>query len=308
MTLQAFVRKMSPSAYKMAVRLRHGGLTTRMMHMPSRLRARRLFRTGVDLTVVISGRMGLGGVLTNAGNALAAGQAYGIDLDLRFTSPTYAPSWNHTNSDWLDDYFVRYRPAQARPAICEVRDIPDAGKSTTLDEKAKLVWSYMSIQQKFTDQASKYIPSSPFAAVHFRGSDKFLDAAPVQMKTVLDVVEANLRDSQLERLFVATDEPHFLDLCHARFGSAVFAIPLQAVATPSGTPAHFTDVAGEIKASEALETMVVLSRAKVLVKTESLLSDWATTLSYDQRVIVVRHSAERGDATPQVSRYGQRLS
>ena len=90
MTLQAFVRKMSPSAYKMAVRLRHGGVTARMMHMPSRLRARRLFRTGVDLTVVIGGRIGLSGVLTNAGNALAAGQAYGIDLDLRFTSPTYA--------------------------------------------------------------------------------------------------------------------------------------------------------------------------------------------------------------------------
>ena len=38
MTLQAFVRKMSPSAYKMAVRLRHGGITARIMHMPSRLR------------------------------------------------------------------------------------------------------------------------------------------------------------------------------------------------------------------------------------------------------------------------------
>ena len=288
MTLQAFVRQMSPSAYKMAVRLRHGEMTLRMMHMPSRLRARRLFRTGVDLTAVVSGRMGLGGVLTNAGNALAAGQAYGVDLDLRFTSPTYAPSWNGANSDWLDDYFVRHRPAQTRQAICDVRDIPDSGRLTTLDEKAGLVWRYMSIQQKFIDQASRYIPSTPFAAVHFRGSDKFLDAAPVQMNTVLDVVEAKLRDSQLESLFVATDELHFLELCHARFGSAVFAIPLEAVATPSGTPAHFTNVAGEIKASEALETMLVLSRANLLVKTESLLSDWATTLSDDQRVIVVR--------------------
>ena len=193
MTLQAFVRKMSPSAYKMAVRLRHSGVSERMMHMPSRLRARQLFRTGVNLTVTISGRMGLGGIFTNAANALAAGQAYGIDLDLRFTSPTYAPSWNHANSDWLEDYFVRYRPAQLRQAICDVRDIPDAEKATTLREKAELVWSYMGIQQKFADRASKYIPSSPFAAVHFRGSDKFLDAAPVQMKTVLDVVEANLR-------------------------------------------------------------------------------------------------------------------
>src|SRR5688572_8248027 len=124
------------------------------------------------------------------------------------------------------------------------------------------------------DQASRYIPSNPFAAVHFLGSDKFLDAAPVQMKTVLDVVETNLRDSQLERLFVATDGSHFLDPCHARFGSSVFAIPLQAVATPSGTPAHFTNVSGDIEASEALETMLVLSRAKVLVKTEYPLSDW----------------------------------
>ena len=129
MTLQAFVPPDVTIGLQDGLRLRHGGITTRMMHMPSRLRARRLFRTGVDLTVVISGRMGLGGVLTNAGNALAAGQAYGIDVDLRFTSPTYAPSWHHANSDWLDDYFVRYRPAQAGQAICEVRDIPDAGRS-----------------------------------------------------------------------------------------------------------------------------------------------------------------------------------
>jgi hypothetical protein len=33
--------------------------------------------------------------------------------------------------------------------------------------------------------------------------------------------------------------------------------------------------------------MMILARAKLLVKTESLLSDWAMTLATDQRVVRV---------------------
>jgi hypothetical protein len=47
---------------------------------------------------------------------------------------------------------------------------------------------------------------------------------------------------------------------------------------------------GEIKAKEALVTMLILAQAAILVKTESLLSDWATTLAAEQQVHLVTPS------------------
>ena len=290
-TLQAALRRVSPSTYKAAVKLRHSELLHQIAHMPSRRRARQLFRAGCNVAVEIRGAMGLGGILSNAGEALASGKAHDVTIDLRLTSPTYAPSWD-SKGDWLDEYFVRRQPVHVSRGTCEVRDIPGAGRTLSLRKKAEFVWDYMSIQSKFADEAKAYIPPQPYAAVHFRGSDKFLEAAPVGMTKVLEVVERQLQTSAIHKLFVASDEPRFVDLAQQRFGSIVFSVPLQAVATASGVPAHFTDLPGEIKAKEALVTMLILAQAAILVKTESLLSDWATTLAAQQQVHLVTPSSQ----------------
>jgi len=112
-----------------------------------------------------------------------------------------------------------------------------------------------------------------------------LEAPPVSTETVLRVVHDEMAVQGLDRLFVASDEPQFVEAARASFGDGAFSFSLEAVATEDGTPPHFSPVAGETKAREALATMLVLARAKLLVKTDSLLSDWATTLARGQRVV-----------------------
>jgi hypothetical protein len=245
------------------------------------VRARRLFEAGGALTVDVSGKMGLGGVLSNAARALHAAQAMDVDVALRFTSPTYAPSWDST--DWLDCYFVRLGSTPEGGPVCNSHDVP-VGPALELSESGALVWKALRIRDDIAASAGA-LADGTFAAVHFRGSDKMLEAPPVSAETVLRVVDDEMAVQGLDQLFVASDEPRFVEAARAAFGDSVFSLPLEAVATADGTPPHFSPVAGETKAREALATMLILARAKLLVKTDSLLSDWATTLASGQRVV-----------------------
>ena len=180
-----------------------------------------------------------------------------------------------TSNDWA-----------AGRAICQsqhvpLTDLPSPSKS------AELLWGAIRIRDDFISAADT-LTGGKFAAVHFRGSDKYLETRQVAAGTVLDAVEIEMRREALNRLFVASDEPRFIDLARARFGDAAFWLPVEAVASADGTPPHFTNVAGEVKAREALVTMLILARSTLLVKTESLLSEWATTLASEQRVVRVR--------------------
>ena len=230
----------------------------------------------------------MGGVLTHAGRALCTAQEREIDIALRFTSPNYAPSWGEV--DWLESYFVRLGPPPGDAPIVDSRDVPFLEHSPRIRDIADLVWSTIVIRDDFVSYANLFAEDERFAAVHFRGSDKYLEAPRVATEVVLETAESEMERDRLDRLFVATDEPAFLEQAKQRFGSAVFSIPLEAVSTKDRKPAHFSDVDGETKAREALTTMVILSRSRLLVRTESLLSDWATTLTDNQRVVLVNRS------------------
>jgi hypothetical protein len=235
------------------------------------------------MTVEVRGKMGLGAVLSHAGNALYVAEQRDIDVALRFTSPTYAPSWGA--DDWLDCYFVRLGSHPGGRPVCDSHDVP-LERAPQVRELGPLVWTALRVRDEITSSAAA-AADGVFAAVHFRGSDKWLEAPATTIDGILDVVENEMNRQGLGRLFVASDEPRFVEAAHARFGDCSFSLPTQAVASADGTPPHFTNAPGETKAREALMTMLILARAKLLVKTESLLSDWAMTLATDQRVVRV---------------------
>ena len=286
MDFRTALRKSSPSAYRAAVHIRKGSAAQRILRVRSRARSRRIFEAGKPVTVDVSVSTGLGGILTHAGRALYVAQKYGVDMALRFTSPNYAPSWGEV--DWLETYFVRHGSPPGDALIVHSQDVPFLEHPPELRDTAALVWSTIGIRDDIVAHANTFVEKERFAAVHFRGSDKFLEVPRVTTEAVLETVERDMDADKLERLFVATDEPAFLAQAQQRFGSAMFSIPLEAVSTEDGRPAHFTDVDGETKALEALTTMIILSQSQLLVKTESLLSDWATTLTSNQRVVLVR--------------------
>jgi hypothetical protein len=129
--------------------------------------------------------------------------------------------------------------------------------------------------------------SEPFAAVHYRGSDKFLEDHRVSKDAVLRALEDEMKRDALSRVFVASDEPAFIRAAKERFGRAAFWLPYQATAV-DGRPPHFAEISGEVKAREALVTMVALSRANLCIRTPSFLSAWSHTLTTGQRTRIIQ--------------------
>jgi hypothetical protein len=251
--------------------------------MRGRAKARRLFTAGAPITVEITGDAGLGGVLYHAGYALLAGRTHDADVALRFTNSNYRPSWGQ--SDWLECYFDRLGASPNGRTVCNYLDVPKPTNPVAFPDRAALVWEALSIRANFVREAEELIGDDDFAAVAFRGSDKYVEASAVPPRVVLDIAEREMDKAGLHRLFVASDERSFIALAAERYGEAAFSLPVQVFAT-DGIPVHFLEINGEIKARQALVKMVALSRARLLVRTESLLSQWAATLAEDQRVVV----------------------
>ncbi|CAD6531129.1 O-fucosyltransferase family protein [Paraburkholderia metrosideri] len=112
--------------------------------------------------------------------------------------------------------------------------------------------------------------------VHFRGTDKTLEAIPVSWSNFCRQVDATLADNpRLANLFVSSDEPAFLDYFSTwPFRKPVRIAPAKLLAQGS-TPIHFSGYPGLEIGREALVSSLLLSRCGVLIKTPSYLSAWS---------------------------------
>lgn len=267
-----YLRERQPRAYQglMRAKLVAGNLRV------AAARRRNLSRmVGRDTRVEIAGRVGLGGILGLGANALLLGERLGRPVALSFTSPLYRP--RNGPSDWLENYFDRLgRHYDETFATVEVGRVPRVPSAAFADEAAAM-WRYLKIKDSVLEDLAHY-STERMLAIHYRGSDKFLEATRVARERVLASVDEELAAGAFNHVFVASDEPDFIDQVLQRYAGLAFALPQLAVAE-AGRPAHFADAPGEVKALEALQTMVMLSRAQVCVRTPSSLSDWASTLA-----------------------------
>ncbi|HEX3830081.1 MAG TPA: hypothetical protein VHV82_22680 [Sporichthyaceae bacterium] len=270
------------TAYCWAVKAVHCSAVRTATGLPARRAARKHLSGGDALIADIRAPMGMGGILSWSGRALEMAERLRAPVGVRFSAPTYQP--DEPVADWLDSYFVRTRPCPRAAAVLSASALPLA-RTWRIPELAPRVWEYLSIRPEMICQA-RGIPFSDYAAVHFRGGDKYLEAPRVPYELVLRRVEEQMRQDGLYKLFVASDEPGFVALAREHFGSDCWSLPLRAV-TVDGRPPHFSDIPGQTKAEEALTTMTLLAGSRLCVRTESLMSEWAMTLPGDRRVVLV---------------------
>lgn len=283
-SLRPMVRLRFPRLYGMAMRTNQR--VVRLRRIPERCQARRDFACSSVVRFAMIENAGLGGLLLQTASAIDLGRREGVEVALHLESPIYAPD-GHAG-DWLDLYFDRLGPAPSAdaPRIVLTDLVHPHAPHLPVGIAAELVWSELRISKAIRQYADEFAIGD-YAAVHYRGSDKRYESPRVRFDIVLDRVRREMKEQGLGRLFVASDEPEFLAEAGKIFGSSAFTIPQRAVAV-DGLPPHFSAVGGDIKAREALATMVLLSRARILVRTESYLSAWAHTLNASQREVVVR--------------------
>jgi hypothetical protein len=159
----------------------------------------------------------------------------------------------------------------------------------TIQNAHELFGRHYAIKQRFLSEAQDFFDSNFREAigVHFRGSDKRLEAQRVEFGAIVKTLDGSMNSSGINNIFVATDEREFLTFVQKRYGtSRVRALDCQYL-SDGVTGAHFMPGSGFGKGREALVTMIILSMCKLCIRGASHLSAWAKILNPQLPIIML---------------------
>lgn len=213
--------------------------------------------------------------------------------------------------DWFGACF---EPVSALPETIDLRRKPRTSKIKDLGQLGfrQRYENLLQLKPSSALFSSHYRPASHIAhevdaicerlqiskntlGVHFRGTDKKLEAVPVSRTDFCLMVQTTLDENpHLTDIFVSSDEQAFLDFFVAQpFGKPVKVAPAKLLASGS-MPVHFSGYPGLEIGREALVASLLLSKCGYLVKTPSYLSAWSKI--FEPALPVRLSSPPRSDA------------
>ena len=126
--------------------------------------------------------------------------------------------------------------------------------------------------------------------VHFRGTDKKVEAERVRWEQVSEIVQRYLEHNpSYNCLFVASDEARFITFMERTFASLPVVSHDDRFRSTTGEPFHTDDhgASNYLKAEEALINCLLLARCETLIRTTSFLSAWASIFNPELNIILL---------------------
>jgi hypothetical protein len=157
----------------------------------------------------------------------------------------------------------------------------------------ELIQKYIKIKphllQKIDSFVEREFTAPLMFGVHYRGTDKSIEAARVSYQQVLDTVYREIQrySSQDYKMFVATDEHAFLEYMQQQFPHRICY--QQAMRSVDNKPLHLSENHPYRQGEEALIDCLLLSRCDCLIRTSSNLSLWSSFFNPNMPVIPLSH-------------------
>ena len=198
-------------------------------------------------------------------------------------SPQYRDPGRSQN--WLS-YFFDVEPV-TKPdfAIVDLRQLHlgDRGEVPTMEQGAALREKYLPIRPEITQKVQSFVAANMAGrnvlGVHFRGTDKTIEAPRVDREIVKQTIERFLQNNlDIDCLFVASDEASFIPYIQDAF-PALPVVSHDDVYRSTTSQNFYQQDLGEgnyRKGEEALINCLLLSRCHALIRTTSFLSAWAS--------------------------------
>jgi hypothetical protein len=249
---------------------------------------------GRYFAVDVCGSMGMGGMLTHLVKILSYADQNELLPVIAFTNPLYA---NSPKSDWFNEYFEMNADYSIDPKVkSELTFLKvfnqhsltglSVPKRMSLSEANRIFFKYVKIKPVVHDLVENLMRGMNDrlydVSIHFRGTDKHREAAPVGYDEVAEKLESLVQSGlRLRSAFLATDEQLFRVYITRRFPHIQFS-SFDYGEDISGTkPRHFSSMPGESKAIEALVNIVAISKSAECIRTCSYLSAWSKILNPD---------------------------
>lgn len=288
MRLKLVIKRHFPQAYIRLLRLRQW--LDAVPDIVSAARLRYALRNGRPNVVVhLNLRAGLFANLSSYVCLLKYFDLMGSHVFIRLTGSTYRGS---EGGDWFGRYFDRIQPMDsAYPqkeqrifSFCGVEALRLDAIGTTLTlAEAKRVLSMNAVVKNDINLAvdnifsSQGISGSRLLGVHYRGTDKVLEAQRVPYERVLSAARQILElDGPFDAVLVASDEAKFVEyMMQQKLGLVVISPPYTAAGNACTAPHLTPGLDKAVLGREALVTCLALARCSTLLRTSSYLSAWA---------------------------------
>lgn len=287
-------------AYPLAMRVKGSRPLRVVGGLPGAAAYWRARAAGRPIGIDIATPVGMGAILAHAILLEDYFARSGIDGAVRASSPLYGDG----GVDVLAQWFER------EPWPAGVRPLSAAGREFVIHV---LRPRHIPLARAEAIFASRFRPNARLRAeiaraaggrdsfdlaIHYRGTDKIIEAGQTVHGAVLSVVAEQLAGHAAPQVFLATDDPGFARAARAALPNARFT-SYDRGAVPDGMARHFSPLAPEDKALEALVNMFLIARAPVCVRTSSFLSSMARLANPAQRTITVNRTLAKQPPFPE---------
>jgi hypothetical protein len=238
-------------------------------------------RRGV-FPIEIRSTVGLGAKLEWCLEIMAYCDENSLLPQFKFSYPTSASS---------DDYFSSFFKIRGSPekpvrfvpisSIIELNLGKDYDTVLSVDLAHYLITKYLVVREEVVQEVEKFC-TQHFArrrvlGVHYRGTDKILESPAVSYESVRANIDRYVQlYPDTDCIFIATDDLNFLhDIQAASIGRSIISRD-DAVRSRDGRSIHESlDTDKYAINRDAIVNCLILSRCDALLKTSSILSDWA---------------------------------
>lgn len=201
---------------------------------------------------------------------------YGLYYDLG-----YGPNW------W-SYYFEPIRIGSSKGAYIKRFNIDEFSHYSFLSEYGlsreknhDLIQKYVHIRPEIQKKIDQFVQDRfnghHIIGIHYRGTDKTLEAPFVPYQRVIDCVNNYITENQLQnyKIFIASDEQEVIYQLLSVYGEDR-VIGYSTMRSSNGAALHFNLTNQRLHGEEALIDCVLLSKSNLLIRTSSNLSRWST--------------------------------
>lgn len=238
------------------------------------------------LPIEIKSTVGLGAKLEWCLEIMAYCNENSLLPQFKFSYPA-----SHPSDDYFSSFFringSRDKPVRFVPisSIIELKLGKDYDTVLTIDLAHYLINKYLVIREDIVNEVETFC-AQRFAkrrvlGVHYRGTDKILESPMVPYESVRANIERYVQlYPDTECIFVATDDLNFLHDVQTNWISREVIYRDDAVRSRDGRSIHESPYTDKYAVNrDAIVNCLILSRCDALLKTSSILSDWAKLFS-----------------------------
>ncbi len=221
-------------------------------------------------------------------------EEHGLVPEISAVSPQYRDPGRSPN--WLT-YFFDVEPVPKPDFV--MRDLRqlhlgERGEVPTIERGAALRAKYLPLRAEIALKVESFVAANlagrNVLGVHFRGTDKTIEAPRVEREIVRQTVESFLqKNPSIDCLFVASDEASFIPYMQDAF-PALSVVSHDDVFRSTSIQNFYQQDLGAgnyIKGEEALINCLLLSRCSVLIRTTSFLSAWASIFNPELPIVLL---------------------